>query len=165
MTLTKNQKSVGTPTKVKLNILQLTLAILAQSGRYQRNTRAVKLNLHWICFCWIYFTFIANSISMGKHVCEYMLFPNEMNDFVSDTSWWLHTHQLRCLIFFQSGICNIYILITPKQSIYICMNLFFVCLYKCNGIKLETAYKQAPKTGLKKNISQGKRESLIMFSF
>ena len=30
----------------------------------------------------------------------------------------------------------------------------------------EAAYKQAPKTGLKQNISQGKnRESLIMFNF
>ena len=46
------------------------------------------------------------------------------------------------------------------------MKLFFVCLYECNGITLETAYEQGPKTGFKKNISQGKeRESLIMFSF
>ena len=35
------------------------------------------------------------------------------------------------------------------------MKLFFVCSYECNGIKFETAYKQAPKTGLEKNISQG----------
>ena len=46
------------------------------------------------------------------------------------------------------------------------IKLFFVCSYECNGIKLETAYEQAPKTGLKKDISQGKeRKSLIMFSF
>ena len=46
------------------------------------------------------------------------------------------------------------------------MKLFLVCSYECNGIKLETAYEQAPKTGLKKNILQGKeRENLIMFSF
>ena len=46
------------------------------------------------------------------------------------------------------------------------MKLFFVCSYECNGIILETVYEEAPKTGLKKNISQGKeRESLIMFSF
>ena len=36
------------------------------------------------------------------------------------------------------------------------MKLFFVYSYECNGIKLETAYEQAPKSGLKKNISQGK---------
>ena len=46
------------------------------------------------------------------------------------------------------------------------MKLFFVCLYECNGIELETAYESASKTGLEKNISQGKdRENLIMFSF
>ena len=36
------------------------------------------------------------------------------------------------------------------------MKPFFVCSYECNGIKLKTAYEQAPKTGCKKNISQGK---------
>ena len=36
------------------------------------------------------------------------------------------------------------------------MKVFFVYSYEFNGIKLETAYEQAPKTGLKKNISQGK---------
>ena len=36
---------------------------------------------------------------------------------------------------------------------------FFFVFYKCNGIKLQTAYKQAPKTGLKKNISQGKERA------
>ena len=40
------------------------------------------------------------------------------------------------------------------------MKPFFVFLDECNGIKLETEYKQAPKTGLKKNISQGKEREL-----
>ena len=40
------------------------------------------------------------------------------------------------------------------------MKLCFVCSYECNGIKLETAYEQAPKTGLKKNILQGKEREL-----
>ena len=41
------------------------------------------------------------------------------------------------------------------------MKLFFVCSYECNGIKLETAYEQTPKTGLKKNISQGKERERV----
>ena len=40
------------------------------------------------------------------------------------------------------------------------MKLFFVCLYECNGIKLEIAYEQASKTGLKKNISHEKEREL-----
>ena len=45
------------------------------------------------------------------------------------------------------------------------MKLFFVYSYVCNDPEFETAYEQAPKTGLKQNISQGKeRDSLIMFS-
>ena len=30
----------------------------------------------------------------------------------------------------------------------------FLCSYECNGIKLETAYEQGPKAGLKKNRSK-----------
>ena len=36
------------------------------------------------------------------------------------------------------------------------MKLFFVYSYECSGIKLETAYEQVQKTGLKNNILQGK---------
>ena len=36
------------------------------------------------------------------------------------------------------------------------MKLFFVCSVVCNDLEWETAYKQAPKTGLKQNISQEK---------
>ena len=45
------------------------------------------------------------------------------------------------------------------------MKLFFVCPYECNGIKLETAYEQAPKTCLEKNISQGKERELHNVQF
>ena len=45
------------------------------------------------------------------------------------------------------------------------MKIFFVCSDECNGIKLETAYVQAPKTGLKKNISQGKKRELDKVQF
>ena len=47
------------------------------------------------------------------------------------------------------------------------MKLFFVCSYECNGIKLETVYKQAPKNRFRKEYSTWKREreSLIMFGF
>ena len=45
------------------------------------------------------------------------------------------------------------------------MKLFFVCSYECNGTKLETAYEQAPKTGLKKNISQRKERELDNVQF
>ena len=44
-------------------------------------------------------------------------------------------------------------------------SFFFDCLYECYGIKLETTYKQAPKTGLKKNISQGKERELNNIQF
>ena len=56
----------------------------------------------------------------------------------------------------------------PKRPLIgplVYMKLFVVCSHECNGIKLETAYEQAPKTGFKKNISHGKAESLIMFIF
>ena len=33
---------------------------------------------------------------------------------------------------------------------------FCVCSYICNNPEWETAYEQAPKTGLKQNISQGR---------
>ena len=45
------------------------------------------------------------------------------------------------------------------------MKLFFVCLYECYGIKLETTYEQAPKTGLKKNILQGRERELDNVQF
>ena len=45
------------------------------------------------------------------------------------------------------------------------LKLFFVCSYECNGTKLETAYKQGPKTGLKKNISKGKERELDNVQF
>ena len=50
-------------------------------------------------------------------------------------------------------------------SSHIYMKLFFVCLYECNSTKLQTTYEQAPKTGLRKNISQGKERELDNVQF
>ena len=38
------------------------------------------------------------------------------------------------------------------------MKLFFVCLYECNGIKLEAAYEKGTKTGIKQKFHKEKRE-------
>ena len=43
-----------------------------------------------------------------------------------------------------------------KATIRSKWTIFCVCLYVCNDTEWETAYEQAPKTGLKQNISQGR---------
>ena len=53
-----------------------------------------------------------------------------------------------------------------KATIKSKWTFFCVCSYVCNDPELETAYKQAPKTGFIQNISPGKeKESFIMFRF
>ena len=53
-----------------------------------------------------------------------------------------------------------------KATIRTIWTFLCVCWYVCNDPELETAYKQAPKTSFRMNISLGKeKRNFIMFSF
>ena len=57
---------------------------------------------------------------------------------------------------------TIFFCLTCKiKALTVNMKLLFVCLYECYGIKLETAYEQAQKTGLKRIFHKEKRERAL----